>query len=262
MSDGATDNSTDHVRVLSRGLSILHAFTPRNGWLSNHEIATAVELPRPTVSRITANLTSAGYLLYSPGRAQYRLSSAAVTLGFAAFASLDIRVVARPFLRELANGADALAVIAMRDDMHMVCNEVFHGAHILTLRLAAGSRLSLVQSAMGRALIGALPDEQRTSLLGQIAQRFPDEWTRLRVELDDAVEQTRSTGFCATIGTAEEGVNGVGSVINVPRAPNIYVLGCAAPAFRFSPQRLNEEIGPRLLDIKHQIEQQLSSTVG
>ena len=260
MPEITADTSPERVRVLARGLSILRAFTPRNSWLSNHEIAAAVALPRPTVSRITANLTAAGYLVYSAARARYTLSASVLTLGFAAFAELDVRMVARPLLRELANSADALAVLATRDDMVMVCNEVFHGDHILTLRLNVGSRLSIVQSAMGRALIGALPAAQRAPLLRQIEERFPDEWPRIREELDDAVLQTGKTGFCATIGTAEEGVNGVGSVIDTPRAPNVYVLGCAAPAFRFSERRLVEEIGPRLLAVRRQIERQLSST--
>ncbi len=37
------------VSVLSRGLSILRTFAPRNGWLSNHQIADAVGLPRDEV---------------------------------------------------------------------------------------------------------------------------------------------------------------------------------------------------------------------
>jgi DNA-binding IclR family transcriptional regulator len=40
------------------------------------------------------------------------------------------------------------------------------------------------------------------------------------------------------------------------------VLGCAAPALRFPPERLENEIGPRLMQIKASIERQLGETVG
>lgn len=248
------------VRVLARGLAILKAFTPHNRWLSNQEIAQVASLPRPTVSRLTAGLTAAGYLAYSPTLAQYRLTTSAVTLGFGAFSALDILFVARPFLRELAQQSDALAVLATRDGMSMTCNEVHHGPHILSLRLHAGSRLPLPRSAMGRALLGALPEAARHALLAEIEASFPDEWDALRPDLDDAIAQIAAKRFCVTIGTAEESVNGVGTVIDTPRYPCVYVLGCAAPASRFSSDRLENEIGPCLLNIRGRIERQLGVT--
>ncbi|WP_454875092.1 IclR family transcriptional regulator [Paraburkholderia xenovorans] len=245
------------VSVLSRGLSILRTFAPRNGWLSNHQIADAVGLPRPTVSRITANLTSLGYLDYAAEQGKYRLGTAALALGYGAFSSLDVWTVARPYLRDLARDADALAVLSLRDGMHMVCNEVFHGEHILTLRLNAGSRMQLPHSTMGHALVGTLAGLERQTLLEEVREHFPDEWRTLKPALEDAVRQVTRRGFCATLGTAELGVNGVGCVLDLRNAPATYVLGCAAPALRFPPERLENEIGPRLMQIKASIERQL-----
>jgi IclR family transcriptional regulator, positive regulator for flagellar biogenesis len=250
------------VSVLSRGLSILRAFAPRNGWLSNHQIADAVGLPRPTVSRITANLTSLGYLEYAAAQGQYRLGTAALALGYGAFSSLDVWTVARPYLCALARDTDALAVLSLRDGMHMVCNEVFHGEHILTLRLNAGSRMQLPHSTMGHALVGKLAGSERQALLDEVRERFPDEWATLEPALEDAARQVQRRGFCATLGTAERGVNGVGCVLDLRNAPTTYVLGCAAPALRFPPERLENEIGPRLMQIKASIERQLGETVG
>ena len=56
----AAGASAGSVRVLARGLTILRVFSPKNDWLSNHEIAAAADLPRPTVSRLTANLAEMG----------------------------------------------------------------------------------------------------------------------------------------------------------------------------------------------------------
>lgn len=251
----------DEVGVLSRGLAILRAFAPRNEWLSNHEIAAAVGLPRPTVSRLTANLLSLGYLTYDTQAGRYHLAASALTLGYGAFASLDVWTVARPYLRELAGDADALAVLSMRDGMHLVCNEVFHGEHILTLRLNPGSRMQLPRSTMGHALIGALPEAERAALLDEIRTQYADDWPALAPAFDDAVAQMRQRGFCATLGTAEHGVNAVGCVLSLDRAPYTYVLGCAAPAPRFPRERLEREIGPRLLQIKIDIEHELDGVM-
>jgi DNA-binding IclR family transcriptional regulator len=252
-----TDGS--QVRVLARGLTILKAFTPHNRWLSNQQIAELAALPKPTVSRLTAVLTTGGYLTYSRKLAQYRLTPSVATLGFGGFVSLDVPLVARPLLDALARETDGLTVLATRNGLSMICNEVHHGPHILSLRLRAGSRLPLPRSAMGRALLGSLPEAERNALLKEIRTAFRADWPRLDAELATAPKQIATQGFVTTIGTTEESINGVGAVINTPRYPNVYVLGCAAPASRFPAERLSHEIGPRLVDVRCEIERQLGS---
>ena len=90
------------VRVLARGLTILLAFEPDNDWLSNSEIATLTGLPKPTVSRLTANLLEAEYLQYSAERAAYRLGTAVLALGLIAASHRDFVMLARPLMQQLS----------------------------------------------------------------------------------------------------------------------------------------------------------------
>lgn len=247
------------VRVLARGLSILRAFTPRNEWLSNQEIAARTSLPRPTVSRLTTNLTGLGYLTYSSTTGKYRLGTSVLTLGFSALASVDIRVLARPLLQRLADQEDTLSVLASRDDMAMVCNEVCHSSKgIFTLRVNVGSRLVLPYSAMGLALLGAMSPEERERALQEIRARFKKNWRDLRRLIEAAVEQYQATGFCTTIETLESGINGIGVVVDTPGAPHSFTLGLAGPSFRFPAARLEGEIGPKLLAIGRDLESRVA----
>lgn len=260
-SDPTADNGGT-VRVLARGLAILRVFTPANRWLSNQEIALAVKLPRPTVSRITADLMDLGYLHYSPKDGRYRLGTSVLALGYHGLANLDAHLIARPLLQELADSMNALVVLASRDGLAMVCNEVCHGNNILTLRVGVGSRLSLPNSAMGRALVGALPPAERTSLLEEVRQACGSEWQQLEPALQDAVSQMQSKGYYTSIGTLEQGVNGVGTVVDLGNAPLAYTLGVAGPAFRFPVERLQQETGPHMLDIKNRIQQRIRDKQG
>ena len=248
------------VRVLSRGLAILRIFCPRNDWLSNHQIATAAKLPRPTVSRLVASLAQAGYLEYSRDRGQYRLGAAVLTLGYAALSSIDVFELARPLMQEFAGREELLVVLTTRDAMSMVCNEVCHGANMLTLRVGVGSRLSLCDSAVGRALIGALPSSEREALLSEVRSHEPDRWPELGPAFADAVEQMRRKQFYTSIGTLEQGVNGMGAVVDVPGVANTYVLGVAAPAFRLEPEFMENALGPRLHALKRAIESRLATS--
>lgn len=253
--------SGDEVRVLARGLAILKAFAPRNEWMSNQQLAEVVALPRPTISRLTSNLLKMGYLEYSAERGLYRLGASVLTLGFAARAAMGINVLARPLMQDFADREDTTTVLATREGLAMFCHEVCHGHHMVALRVSPGSRLVLPYSAMGRALIGALPEAERVALLGDIRHRFAKHWGHLEADLADAVTQMRGKSFCTTIGTLESGVNGAAAVIDWPGTTHMYVIGCAGPAARHPRERIEKELGPRLLAIKAALEAQLAQTV-
>lgn len=250
----------DAVRVLSRGLALLKAFCPRNQPRSNRELAQATGLPKPTVSRITATLTALGYLDYLEASAQYRLGHAALALGFGALSTLDIRVRARAHMQRFADANDLVVVLAVREGMAMVCQEVCRGRGALTIRVGVGSRLVLPHSAMGRAWIASLPPDAHAALLRSLASAFAP--AALHPALDDAAAQIASLGFCVTVSSLEPDVNSVATLVDFAQAPGQYVLGCSVPAFRYPPERCVAEIGPLLLGLRRQIESDLAPAGG
>lgn len=250
---------TDLVRVLARGLAILRAFTPNNDWKSNREIATLTALPRPTVSRLTASLTSLGYLDYSADRSAYRLGTSVLALGFAALANVDVRIAARPLMQALANDADVLVTLALRDGMEFIAAEVCHSARrVISLRLDIGSRLPLARSAFGHALLGALDPQARAQLLAQIRASLPAEWPTLEAELATAIAQYEKLGFAVSLSSLQPGVNGVALALDTPGAPYVYLLSCAAPADQADRARIIAELGPRMIALKRAIARQMT----
>jgi DNA-binding IclR family transcriptional regulator len=248
------------VRVLARGLVLLKAFSPRNEPLSNGGLAEAAGLPKATVSRITATLTRLGYLDYLPGPAQYRLGYGALALGFGVLSSMDMRVRARARMQRFADENDLLVVLAVRDALSMVCQEVCRGRGALTIRVGVGSRLALPHSAMGRAWIASLGAEGYDALLQELAPKYDP--AALRPAFDEAAEQIRAGGFCVTVSSLEPDVNSVATLVGLPQAPGQYVLGCSVPAFRYPPERCRDEIGPRLLALRRDIESDLAASAG
>ena len=247
------------VRVLARGLAILRAFTPRNHWLSNQEITAHTALPRPTVSRLTTTLTSLGYLAYSNTTGKYRLGTSVLTLGFSTLAKMDVDVLARPPMQQLADAADAVVVLASRDGMAMVAREVCHSSRsIYTLRVDVGSRLALPHSAMGMALLGAMTAQERAETLQEISTAFRKQWPELRRQIDAAIAQYTQVGFCSTVETMESGVNGIAVALDTPGAPHSYTIGLAGPKFNFPPDRLDGEFGPKLVAMKRDLETRLA----
>jgi len=252
------EKGAGEVRVLARGLVILQAFEPDNPWLSNTDLAQATSLPKPTVSRLTANLTEAGYLAYSTQRAAYRLTSSVLTLGFVAASNRDLVVWARPLMQAFADQHNVSVVLASPDGDTMVCHEVMHGhAMLFTLRVRAGSRLLLGPSALGRALIGAMGDAERERFLARLGKDYPAVLASLREHVEMAVDDMRRQQYCVAAGTLERGTNGVAVVIDTADQAHSYALGCAAPTNTLSVERIVAEVAPGLLALKSRLEAEL-----
>lgn len=249
----------NEARVLARGLEVLKLFAPRNAPLSNGQIADALQLPRPTVSRITATLLGAGYLEYLPDSARYHLGVSALTLGFACLAGVDILARARAPMQAFANQTDVLVALAARDDMAMVCHTVCRGPGMLTIRVGVGSRLALPYSAMGRAWIASLPSEPRAQIMQEVEQRYPAQRDELDAAIRAAVDEIATRQFCVTCSSLEPDVNSIGTVIRFADAPGQYTLGCSAPTFHYPPERCFDELGPHLLALRDEIEHELAS---
>lgn len=251
---------SSEVRVLARGLAILRAFEPANEWRTNAELSAVTGLPKPTVSRISANLTEAGYLLYSAERATYRLSTSVLALGYVAASHPNLVVTARPLMKEFADEHNVSVVLASPDRDSMVCNEVVHGeAMLFTLRIRSGSRLRMGQSAVGRALIGSMGDAERQRAMARLAQTDPESWSTLNDQLKPLVAQMQRQQFCIASGTVEHGTNGVAVVIDTPEGAHSFALGCAAPSSILSVTHIKTTVAPSLIKLKRRLETELSS---
>jgi DNA-binding IclR family transcriptional regulator len=244
------------VRVLSRGLVLLKAFCPRNEPLTNSELSEATGLPRPTVSRITATLMRLGYLDYLPEKTQYRLGNAALGLGFGTLSTLDVRLRARERMQRFADEEDLMVVLSVRDGMVMVCQVLCRGRGALTVRLEVGSRVALPFSAMGRAWAATLEHSVRAAVLDEIGQHYPGH--DFRPEMEEASAQIRKSGFCMTISELEPDLMGAATVVNLARAQGPYVLGVAVPAFRYPRERCEAELGPKMMALRQQLEEDAS----
>jgi DNA-binding IclR family transcriptional regulator len=242
------------VIALARGLDILRAFTPQDGLLGNQEIASRTGLPRPTISRLTHTLTRLGYLKHSERLGKYQLGTAVLSLGYAVLANIGLRQVARPFMQELADYANASVSLCSRDRLNMVYVEHCRAIGTVTLRLDLGSRIPIATTAMGRALLAALPESERGYLMQHIAKREGANWPRIRAGIERAVEDYKSKGFVMSVGDWQTDVHAVGVPMIAPDGSGIVAFNCGGPSFLFDRKRLTTDLGPRLVNLVRNVE--------
>src|SRR5512138_2287999 len=131
--DLGEENDRQSVRALARGLEILRCFKPGDRFLGNQEISQRTGLPKPTVSRLTYTLTGLGYLNYSEKFGKYYLGTAVLSLGYTMLANMDVRRIARPFMRDLAEYAQASVSLGVQDRLNMIYAEAYRSSSTVTL---------------------------------------------------------------------------------------------------------------------------------
>ncbi|HEH8682972.1 IclR family transcriptional regulator [Pseudomonas aeruginosa] len=241
------------VTALARGLELLRCFTPRESLLGNQELAKKTGLPKPTVSRLTHTLTRLGYLRHLPHSGKYQLEVGVMSFGYAMLSNLSIRALARPLMEEMAGYAKAAVAMAARDRLSMVYLDVVHGEANLTMRRQVGSHLSLHRSAIGRACLAAMPEDEREFILGHIRKRHPEDWPEVRKGLERAFRDYADYGFCLSLGEWQRDVNAVG--VALPHESHgLLAFNCGGPSFHLKREKLEDDIGPRLLHMVHNIE--------
>ncbi|MCO2758783.1 IclR family transcriptional regulator [Pseudomonas aeruginosa] len=241
------------VTALARGLELLRCFTPRESLLGNQELAKKTGLPKPTVSRLTHTLTRLGYLRHLPHSGKYQLEVGVMSFGYAMLSNLSIRALARPLMEEMAGYAKAAVAMAARDRLSMVYLDVVHGEANLTMRRQVGSHLSLHRSAIGRACLAAMPEDEREFILGHIRKRHPEDWPEVRKGLERAFRDYADYGFCLSLGEWQRDVSAVGVALH-HESHGLLAFNCGGPSFHLKREKLEDDIGPRLLHMVHNIE--------
>jgi len=253
----ATDRS--FVVALSRGLDVLRAFHPNDGLLGNQEIAARTKLPKPTISRLTYTLTKLGYLTPVPRFEKYQLAPAAMALGYSALANLGVRHLSETYREELMRETGGAVAIGGRDRLSMIYFGQSRGMTV-GVQLDVGSRVPIATTAMGRAYLWALPEEERNTLLRELREHYGARWAKMRDGVERAGETVARHGFAISAGEWHDDIAAAGVALRLNDGTGPYAFNCGAPAFRFTEERLRNDIGPRLVAMVKAIEAALGGT--
>ncbi|HIQ08436.1 MAG TPA: MarR family transcriptional regulator, partial [Anaerolineaceae bacterium] len=101
--NGSTGRTTGSVQVVERAIAILKAFTASEPELSVTELSQRLQLPKSTVSRILQTLAQAEFVSRNQETGRYRLDVGILALAENVLGMADLRQIARPYLRALAN---------------------------------------------------------------------------------------------------------------------------------------------------------------
>ena len=240
--------------TLARGLEVLRCFTPLEPLLGNKEISVRTGLPKPTVSRLTYTLTKLGYLRHNMRLGKYQLGSAVLSIGYPLLASMSVRQIARPFMKELAEYCSGAVSMGIRDRMSVVYVESCRSGNGVATLPDIGTAVPIAQSVIGRAFIASCTPPEREAVLNQMKVKEPEAYRKNRPQIDKAMEEIRARGFCASLGELRREVFAVGVPMRRTVDGEVIAFNCAVPAFMLKKGQLEEDMGPRLVAMVRNIE--------
>lgn len=248
------------VGALARGLEVLRCFRQGDIELGNGELSERTGLPKPTIARLTYTLTRLGYLSQAESHSKFRLGAGVLALGYSFLTGMDLRERARPAMQALADKTNTSVSLGARDRLTMVYIESCRGPGHITLRLGVGDRVPLGTTAMGRAFLAALPKTERAFLLDHLKKRDRDDYPRIRKGVEQAMEDFARYGFVMSYGDWQPDVSAVGVPLMSPQGSSVFALNCGGPAFLYSREHLQEELGPRLVELARTLSYRIAAT--
>lgn len=243
--------------TLSRGLEVLRCFTVSEPVLGNKEISQRTGLPKPTVSRLTYTLTQLGYLRHLARSAKYELGSAVLSIGYPLLANIRVRQLARPLMIDLAEYARGWVSLGMRERLNMVYIETARSKEVLDSKPDIGQTFPIVMSAMGRAYLAGLEPGERASIENQIRIKTPDSWSRHSSKIAASLVDVRTRGFCLHRGDFNPHVHTVAAPLRRRGDRDVLVFNCAVPVHAAGGGRLEDDLGPRLVELTRTVEMML-----
>ena len=253
------ESSPDEITALARGLSVLRRIAAADAPVSNRELAELTGIPKPTVSRITATLVSAGFLFQLPDSERFVLTASVLELSHGFLRNFDIRARTRPFLIELAERTSLSVHLAVRDRLDMVAIDVIRPrSAVLVTRLEIGSRMDIARTAVGRAYLAALEDDERNELIRALQAASGDDWPHIVGRLNPALDEAMCTGHSIAIGEWREGLNAIAAGFVGPSG-QCYSVNCGGAAHQCTPEWLVAHAMPALHECIAKITREIGS---
>jgi IclR family acetate operon transcriptional repressor len=254
------------VQSVERAISILKLFSIENPERGVGEIGRELGLHKSTVSRLMTTLERGGLLARDPESKRYRLGIGLIGLAAQVVSYMDVREVARPFLRQLSEDCQESVNLVILDTSALGSGG---GGDVVNLEQFVppkrqvknigrpGRRMCAHCTAAGKVLLAHLDGDELDRMLAPGLERFTSftitEPEDLRLEL----ARVRAQGYAVVREELEKGLNAVAVPIYDHMGQVIAAASVAGPAYR-----LPADIFPQLAAQLRQITAQISARLG
>lgn len=236
------------VSSLERALDLLEVFSDKEAALTGSELAERLNTRAGTIYPTLKTLEEYGYLQRDEGK-RYHLGFKFLEKGKIILDQLDLREVAEPHLRRLAEESQANAHLAVLYNGQVMYLDREEGYPTTTIRDIVGRSAPAYCTALGKVLLANLDE----SILGSFLQAqelrplTPNTITD-HAELEEELQKTRARGYAIDREEFHEGVVCIAAPARDYQGRVTSAISISFPRSRFSN---SEDREPLIQQVVH-----------
>lgn len=226
--------------VIHSVFAVLRCFTADEPLQGVTEIAGQVGLHKSSVSRLLATLEEEGVVERDEESRKFRLGVGLIGIAGPLLANLDVRRVALPVLRDLADATGETTALVVWSGTEAVTVEQVQSPHQVKHTNPLGTPYRSVQSASVKAFLAQLvPPAQALELARSGVIGVPDGFDEAGFESELA--RIRELGYAVNYGLTSPDEVGIAATVTDHRGEVVATVIIAAPLYR-----VGEDDVPRL----------------
>ena len=234
-----TDGPAPVIQALDRGLMVLTELA-RLERAALTDLSHQLNMPAATLHRILATLQRQGYAEIDEVSQLWMVGVEAFRTGSAFVNRIDLMQVSRPVMRWLMETTGETANLAIPDGGEVVFAGQVETQNPIRAFFAQGTRTPMHASGIGKAILSALPVEDRLALLRQISLTpFTANTLSHPDALGHDLEITRARGWSFDREERHDGMSCIGAVIRDSTGAVIAGVSVSGPSSRFTDHRLS-----------------------
>ena len=247
------------VQVLDRAINILEFIGKQStGEAGLPELSAAMKLHKTTTHRIAHVLESRGLLRRGLDSNRYRLGLRLYDLGCQALDHVNIRDEARPLMTRVAFDVGETVHLALLDRAEVLYIERIEAQRSLTMGSKLGARNPIYCTALGKAILAYLPENEVDQILAASRMEARTRNTITNVlALNRELERIRDRGYAIDDEEIEDGVRCIAAPILNASNRAVAAVSVSGPSSRITPDRF-QLIGKTMLKAA----QELSTRIG
>lgn len=230
------------TRSLLRGLAVLEAMAEASVPVGPAKLAEFTGLDKATVSRLLATFAHAGYVVRDPETGRSRLTGRVLRLSRGFLEQSDLRTLAGPHLSGLRDAVNETAHLGVIDGEQVVYIDKLESDSSVRLVSAVGQTMPVHTTALGKAMLAALGEEDRARFIARLDLASVTSSTMTdHTALLDELRRTAERGWSLDDAENEPNVFCVGAAIVDGGGHVVGAISVSGPKFRMEPRR--DELG-------------------
>lgn len=189
--------NTETIQSVVRAFRIVELLDREGQSLPLGEIAHCLELNKSTTRRFLITLQYLGYINQDPLTHQYQITPQLSRLGQSAREDVSLVAVAKPILDTISRETGETINFGILDGSEVYYLDKRDSTHPLRLCVEIGGRATAYATALGKAMLAFLPDEDLRNRFnhGVSLQRYTEKTLRSWAELEVELVRVRESGI-------------------------------------------------------------------